>query len=853
MNRQFPRILAVLIGVAFLVTAARGQQNPFDGPPRSVRTRDFDSLHLRLDLAFSWENRSVQGTAALRFRPFRELRVINLDAVDLQVKSASITYPDGTEKQASFRTLPEVLQIEPPERLLPNREYTVTVAYTVQSPRRGVHFVLPGPKEPHKHRVVWTQNEPEYARYWIPCFDSPNDRLTSETVVTVPSGMFVLSNGVLKGKQDNGNGTTTWHWAQEDPHVVYLISVVAGTFVPYEQRWKDIPIISYVPPEYIDLAPNSFANTPAMMDLFSRLIGVKYPWPKYAQICCDEYGGGMEHTSATTLTLSTLHDDRAHLDVSSDSLVAHELAHQWWGDLLTCKDWAEIWLNESFATYFASLWTEHHEGWDEATWERYQHLQSYLREANRYLRPIVTYRYRRPDFMFDRHTYPKGARVLHFLRFVLGDEQFFRAIRYYARKNRQRVVETADFRTAIEESTGVGLNWLFDDWIYGAGHPVFTASGEWNGGDGTFKVTVEQTHEQKPGVDLFRVPLEIEFLFDGGRRRVERVTVDEKREVFVFSLGERPLTWCFDGPDWVPDIHRIERPVQEWKYRAVHDPHLLCRHEAIEQLDQDQHRQEAFDVLAKVAREDAFWAVRSRAVDALARVGGPEARDVLVAILQHDPRSSVRRAAARALARYRGDKVVEALLAATRDRSYYVVAEALQALANVDPERARPLLKEAIGWSSHQEVILRAAANSLANLGDKTVLPRLIKTLEGPSTWQQRVAVYQAAVKLSEGQTRDRIVQLLLEELNDPRRAVRQAAAAALAQTASPEALQALRRQLSEETWPYMRESLQSAIESLEREIQQRESLDGQVRRLQDRLQTLEQQLRAVQEKLQQK
>jgi len=840
--RDFVLRFAALTLTFFVVPLpASAQVAPFDAPPRSVRTRDFDSLHLKLDLKFRWDDRTVAGTAELRFRPFRDLTVLRLDAIDLHVQAVAIRYPNGQWQPARFRTLPGVLEIAPPKKLRSGKTHTVQVRYSVTAPKRGVHFVVPGPKEPKKHRVVWTQNEPEFARYWIPCFDSPNDRLTSETIVTVPSEMFVLSNGVLKEKKKNGDGTTTWHWVQEQPHVVYLISVVAGTFVPYEQSWKDVPIISYVPPEYIDLAPNSFANTPAMMDLFSRLIGVKYPWPKYAQICCDEYGGGMEHTSATTLALSTLHDDRAHLDVSSDSLVAHELAHQWWGDLLTCKDWAEIWLNESFATYFASLWTEHHRGWDEATWERYQHFRSYLGETRRYMRPIVTYRYRAPGLMFDRHTYPKGARVLHMLRFILGDDRFFRAIRYYARKNRQRVVETADFRTAIEESTGVGLNWFFDDWLYGAGHPEFTAKAEWRADEHTLKITVEQTQKQTELVGLFRVPVELEFIMPGGAQEVRQVTIDEKREVFVFHLDERPITWCFDGPDWIPEIHKIERPLAEWRYRAEKDPHLLCRHEAVEQLDTQQRRQGGLAVLIRVARKDPFWAVRARAAEAVGKAGGPKAKDALIAILRHDTKSAVRRAAARALGNFRGADVEDALEAATKDRSYYVAADALGALARVNPDRARPLLKRALDQRSHREVILRAAADALARLGDKSVLPRFIKILKGPSSVDQRVAVYRAAVRLSEGKQREEVVDLLLEELQDPRRRVRQAAAEALAQTGSERALQVLREALSEEEWPYMRQSLQSALEELEKAIERRGRLEERLERLERRVRRLEQ------------
>jgi aminopeptidase N len=237
----------------------------------------------------------------------------------------------------------------------------------------------------------------------------------------------------------------------DQTHVSYLMSVVVGEYDVYEKAWDGIPVVGYVPKGRAADMERSFQKVPAMVEYFSKQIGVRYPWPKYAQVCMEDFSGGMENTSATTLTVDTLHDERAHADVSSDNLTSHELAHQWFGDLMTCKDWGETWLNESFATYFATLWMEHDLGWDEALWQRHGEEETYMQTDRRYRRPIISYTYDAPSAMFDAHSYPKGGRVLHMLRFVLGDELFWKAVRNYTQKNQFRTVEAADLRVAIEQ------------------------------------------------------------------------------------------------------------------------------------------------------------------------------------------------------------------------------------------------------------------------------------------------------------------------------------------------------------------------------------------------------------------
>jgi len=366
---------------------AQQRLGAFTHAPRSVRSRDIDMQHIRLELTLDWQRPKLLGRAVLTLKPFRPIRKVSLDASEMNIEGVGIrsALDKDQSKPLKYDTHGDKLIIHLDREIAAGEQFTLEIGYRVVSPQRGMHFVTPDENEPDQLQMSWTQGEPQYAHYWCPCYDSPNDRLTSEVFVTVPEDYFVLSNGILKSKSQPKEGKRTWHWAQEKDHVTYLISVVAGKFESYEQSWDGIPIVSYVPPGRLADAPRSFEKTPKMMAFFSEKIGYRYPWAKYAQICVDEYSwGGMEHTSATTLNLSTLHDAKADLDVSSENLVAHELVHHWWGDLITCKDWAEIWLNESFATYFATLWKEHDSGWDEAAWARHLEAEAYFGEDKRY-------------------------------------------------------------------------------------------------------------------------------------------------------------------------------------------------------------------------------------------------------------------------------------------------------------------------------------------------------------------------------------------------------------------------------------------------------------------------------------
>jgi aminopeptidase N len=829
---------------------AQDRRGPFTREPRSLRTREVDQQHIRLDLSFDLDKQKFTGRATHRIAAFRPLTKLTLDAGEMRVTKVALLGADAasTPLELKYELAANSLKIELDREYPANAELRLAIDYEVEQPRKGAHFVVPDTEEPTQPRMVWTQSEPEYARFWFPCLDAPGDRITSETYVTAAANYFVLSNGKLQQKSENADGTVTWHWAQEQSHAPYLMSVVVGDFEAYEQQWDGIPITSYVPRGRLADAPRSFEKTPAMMRFFSEKIGFRYPWPKYAQICVDEYEwGGMEHTSATTLNLDTLHDERAHLDGDSDGLVAHELAHQWWGDLVTCKDWAELWLNESFATYFDSLWTEHDEGGDEATWQRRGEANAYLDEDRLVRRSIVNYRYSTPENMFDRHSYPKGSRVLHALRFELGDELFWRALHRYVTVNQHRAVETADLRTAIEEATGVGMTWFFDQWLYHGGHPEFHVTWDWDQATKVATVQVKQTQKVDELTPIFRSSIEIE-LAGPTFNLLRRVQVSKSEETFHFPLEARPDRVCFDPRDWVLKTLRFDKSKEECLNQLAHDAHLICRAQAVQGLSNWAQDDDVVAALIRAAKSDVFWGVRQEAVQLLGKKSSDVVRTALLEIAARDAKSHVRREAIAALGNFAHDEVRSFLRTAIKqDRSYQAVAEALRALRRVDGEKCEPDLLEALTVPSQRDVIAKAAVDGLVERRSTQGADRIAELLRQPQVPERRMTYIAALARLKPDDAS--YLDLLRGQLNNERRNVRRAAVDALVELGNPSALEWLQERRAKEITPAAIQAIDLSIDRLRAKQQDAASLRKELEDLRRQNKSLEERLRKLEQK----
>jgi aminopeptidase N len=830
--------------------AQRGSSNTYNHAPRSVRSRDVDQEHLKLDLKIDLEKEEYTGRAEWILSPFKAVRSVTLDAGNQKIEKVAIGDGEKPEKfrDLKYQTRTDSLEITLDREYAAGEKFTLAIDYKVKEPRKGGHFVAPDETEPNRARSFWTQGEPEDARFLLPCIDSPTDRFTSEISVTVPKQYQVISNGEMRDNKENQDGTRTFHWVQAQTLVSYLLSVVVGEFDALEQKWDGLPVISYVPKGRGGDAERSFKKTPAMVEYFSKIIGVRYAWPKYAQTCMEDFSGGMENTSATTLTMETLHDERAHLDVSSDSLVSHELAHQWFGDLLTCKDWGETWLNESFATYFATLWTEHDLGWDEAVWARHNEEQTYKTTDGRYRRPIVSYKYDDPWGMFDAHSYPKGGRVLHMLRFVLGDELFWKAINQYVKSHQFSTVEAADLRSSIESATGQGLNWFFDEWLYHGGFPEFDVSWRWDDAAKIAHLTVKQTQKVDTVTPLFEMPVEIEIATRDSTK-IRRVNVSKADETFQFALDERPTRICFDPKDWLLKKLTFEKSKEELLDQLQHDQNLICRVQAIESLaafggakDED-----VTAALTQAMKTDNFWGVRQTAAKTLAKLSGEKVRDALIETAQHDAKAQVRREAIKSLASFSHDSTRTALRSIiSQDQSYYAIAEALKSLAKVDRTGCRTELLAALKTPSHQEVILKAACDSLVDLKDRSSADEITKQLDVQTTAQRRATLTGALARLKSDDPA--VMERLRKQIDNRRANVRSATIDALVATGDPSAIEVLvaRREKNEDPLRIVRaldegiEKLRTTPKEVEQLNKEMDALRTQNRQLEDRIKKLE-------------
>src|SRR5438093_8464289 len=374
-------------------------QAPITEPLRTAVDRPIDIQHIRLDLKVDLPKKTVDARASIRLRSLRRIASITLDAVDFEVKRVTIT-ANGKEEAATFSHDRGKLIVDLDPAWLAERTALLRIDYRVREPKDGLFFFGPTPEEPDVPLTVWSQVEPITNRYWFPCVDHPNQRQTTELVVTVADGFEALSNGKLIEKRNNADKTVTFHWRQDKPHVSYLVTLVVGRFDVVREEWQDLPVLYYVPKGHKDDIARTFGRTRDMLAFFSKRFGVDYPWEKYAQVVVEQFtAGGMENTSATTLTEFALHDQRSMLDSSPDGLIAHELAHQWWGDMVTCRDWAHIWLNEGFASYAEALWDEHSKGPDEYAYNVWQKADRAISGGKQ--RPVVDHRYPNPSSVFD--------------------------------------------------------------------------------------------------------------------------------------------------------------------------------------------------------------------------------------------------------------------------------------------------------------------------------------------------------------------------------------------------------------------------------------------------------------------
>lgn len=799
-------------------------KSPTPPPAHQTRERTYDVLHIKIEVKLDEKRKTVDGKVTTKFVPLRpEFKVFELDAAEMKIKK--VYFVNGKPLNFNFDSLAKKLKIYLDQAYTLKDTLAVVVEYLVSNPRKGLYFVQPDSAYPNKPYQIWSQGQPEDNRYWFPCYDFPNDKSTSEVIATVNKNFVVISNGkLLSVKEDKKQGLKTYHWFMDKPHSSYLISIVAGEYVKLQDYYLDIPLEYYVYKSNAKYAHLSFEKTPDMMKFFSEKIGYKYPYNKYAQTIVEDFlYGGMENITATTLTSSTIHDERAHLDVSSDGLVAHELVHQWWGNLLTCRSWEHAWLNEGFATYFTSLYFEHSRGKDEFQYSVYnmQRTAKFADMSDK--KPTVWNRYFDPTDIFGPHIYQRGGSILHMIRFILGDELFWKAMNYYAKRYEYQNVETEDLRVAIEEATGYNLKWFFEQWLYKAGYPIFVVSYTYNEASKLLTLTVEQIHQADSLTpDVFKTPVDVEITTNSGSQ-IHRVFIDKRKQTFEFKVDSKPLMVIFDKGNWILKDLFFDKSKDELIYQALNASEMIDRFWAVQELGKILDEQSVVEVLKKIAKSNDFYAVRQEAITSLGKLKDESTAQFLIEIFKNEQNSRVRRSIVEALKDFKFDFVARFLSEVIKtDRSYYVVASAVNSLALIDSVNKMEIIKNALGMNSHQEIIRTTALRRLADFKNTKYEKEAIEILKRYSIRGNHPSVMMASIStLSNFADKDKSIKDFIFGMVDiPEFFVRMVIYNILGSIGDEEVLRYLRTAEKKEVDGRMLQAIWDAIARLEDRLQ---------------------------------
>ena len=736
------RRLYVAVFLAFVVSPAfsgpiPGHRLP-TGLEQPVRERQVDITRLTADLTIDMKQQTIIGSVTVAFVPLQAgLSTLDLDAADLDIDAVELVGAESSTK-LDYAVKDRMLQISLPAGLEADNDLAVRISYNAR-PKTGMYFFPETETEPAE---AWNYGEGGRHNNWLPMYNDTNERFAVDFRITVAKPYVVLGNGLQQEVQENLDGSRTFHWLQDEPIPNYLLALNVGEFieVPLEDAkvgQRKIPLSVWTHAGDEASAAYSFGKTPEMVEYFSELLGYEYAWPKYDQMTLRNFWGAMETTTMVGFTEASLHypgglaDDAPQLHEAlatwtTEDTIAHELAHHWFGDLLTCRSLASLWLNESFASYLHTVWNGHAYGEDDLTYQRWRYLQSYLDyiEETGEVRPLEYFNYDASDDMYTTEiTYLKGALVLHFLRHVLGDQTFYSSLSAYLKTHAFSEVDSFDFQRSLEKTSSEKLDWFFDDWIRGgAGYPALSVSYLWVPERKEVDLTIEQEQAIQPFEGYFDVPIDVEITTASGSR-VHTIRVHEDKLKIALPADGEPLMVVVDKGNWlVADIHQNNR-LDELVYQLQHGD-LAAALRAAQQLAGDYGRDAAAtDALAEVlADRDAHWGLRQEAALNLGDIGGSAAVAALVLALD-EPNNRVRRAVANGLGQAGGAESAAALeKAINTDSAEEVIGAAAIALGKMHATSAKDVLVAQLDRESrYYDVIRHSALAGLAELDDESL------------------------------------------------------------------------------------------------------------------------------------
>jgi aminopeptidase N len=691
-------------------------------------TRRNDLIHTKLDVRFNWEKQHLYGKAWLELKPlFYPTDSLRLDAKGFDVAKVAIMNA-GVETPLKYTYNNRELNIKLDRFYTSKEKYTIYIEYTAKpnelplggsnaiTQDKGLYFINPKGEEPNKPRQIWTQGETESSSCWFPTVDKPNERCTQEIFITIENNFKTLSNGVKQSSTVNADGTRTDYWIMNQPHAPYLFMMAIGEFAVVTDTWNGKLLEYYVEPKYEQHAKQIFNHTGEMLSFFSEKMGVDYPWPKYSQVIVRDYvSGAMENTTAVIFGDFVQKTARELEDSNNDGIVAHEMFHHWFGDYVTCESWANLPLNESFANYSEYLWYEHKYGKDFAEKHRLDEANGYFTEAKNSIHNLIYFDYESREDPFDRHSYNKGGTILHMLRTYVGDEAFFASLKYYLNKHAYTEVEAHELRLAFEDVTGEDLNWFFNQWFYGKGHPVLNIDYAWDEAKKVTNVTITQMQDFSK-VPLFTIPMYVDVYADGKTTR-QRIWVKQASETFSFASNSKPNLVNVDAQKTLLCEKKDNKAPIELAYQYYNAPEFVDRLEALSGLKTFQ-REAPYRAVYEAALNDKSEALRGYAVKYIKADKSEEAiADKIAAIALNDTKAPVRAEAYYKLADMNAEKYyANAEKTIANDRSYAAIAAALDYIKTVNKEAA---LKYAASLNETESSdIALAVADIYAESGD---------------------------------------------------------------------------------------------------------------------------------------
>lgn len=782
--------------------------------------RAADMKHARIELSISDMNvPELRGTCSLTMAPISEpMSTLRLDAKSMRIRGISC---EGYEVSSEHDGRVMTVTFAPP--VPAGQDVTLITRYEVSDPMYGLIWTPESPEWPGRPAQIHTQGEPETNSFWFPCHDSPNEKLTTEVLVTLPAGFLVSSNGRLVSHEASirtveGPGgavqmkpAETWHWTQEKPHAAYLVSVVIGAFDVVDVGTPTLSMPVYVPPGRGADVAATFGRTKDMVEYFGRVLDEPYPWDRYAQLSVWNFGwGGMENTSCTTLYDTVVNAPTAVVDHDQDGLIAHELAHQWFGDLVTCNSWDHIWLNEGLTTFMNTLWLEERDGKDQylaAIRGTYDGLIANDKPDMPASQPMVSNVYDGPWETFGRpaNPYGKGSSIAHMLRVRLGDPLFFKGLATYIDQRQYQTAETSDLRRAFEQVSGESLEQFFAQWCDRTGVPDLKVTCAWDGVSGQLRVKAAQVQNIDPDNPAFEFDLPI-VVRAGGASVPLTLPVTQREVEATFALPAAPEWVAIDPELGVLGKFSLDQPEAANLALALEGPTAAARTQGLRGLASPGAEPTTL-ALSKLARDPKQpVSVRAEAVAALGGRGAmTDLRSMLSASLDRwEVREAVVDQVAGIPAReeYAGNEEIASNIAeqlaeaAKADKSLKVRCAAVRGLGRLKAAPYRRLVESRLAESSQSEGMRNAAVDALVSFDDAEAL-RSVMALTRRGLDSRLRANATAATATLGAHGKDAAVARLGELLGDREGRVRRAAGEGLVKLKDPRGLEAIEKAIA--------------------------------------------------------